>query len=120
MPVPGDAAFLRGLGDLPLGSFYSVAHAVSADGSTVVGLGTSESGNEAFRWTAGGGMIGLGDISGGTFDSQALGVSGDGSIVVGSGASVSGDEAFRWSAATGMLGLGRLDGDATSIAEAVR
>jgi probable HAF family extracellular repeat protein len=64
MPVPGDAAFLRGLGDLPNGSFYSEAYAVSADGSTVVGIGTSESGYQAFRWTAAGGMAGLGGING--------------------------------------------------------
>jgi uncharacterized membrane protein len=63
-----------------------MARAVSADGSAVVGRGSSESGWEAFRWTAQEGMIGLGDIPGGIFQSEAYGVSADGSIVVGMGA----------------------------------
>ncbi len=35
---------------------------LSADGSVVVGVSNSASGTEAFRWTAGGGMVGLGDL----------------------------------------------------------
>jgi probable HAF family extracellular repeat protein len=61
-----------GLGDLDAGLFTSQAFAVSADGSVVVGLGSSASGFEAFRWTSGGGMVGLGDLAGGAFFSQAL------------------------------------------------
>jgi uncharacterized membrane protein len=41
-----------GLGDLPGGEFFSHGAGVSADGSVVVGGGTSASGFEAFRWTA--------------------------------------------------------------------
>ena len=67
-----------GLGDLPGGVFESFGFAVSADGSTIVGRGSSNSGTEAFRWTSAG-MVGLGDLQGGTFHSQAKGVSGDGS-----------------------------------------
>jgi probable HAF family extracellular repeat protein len=73
-----------GLGDLPGGNFYSVTNAVSADGSVVVGKSTSASGNEAFLWTAGGGMVNLDDFPEGNFY-KANAVSADGSVVVGSG-----------------------------------
>ncbi len=98
--------FFTGLGDLPGGEVSSVARAVSADGSTVVGRGTSASGEEAFRWTLSGGMVGLGDLPGGGFLSNARSVSADGSAVVGSGTSASGLEAFRWTLSGGMVGLG--------------
>ncbi len=55
-------ATFQGLGDLPGGSFSSIAYGISEDGSTVVGQGRSGSGNEAFRWTSGMGMLGLGDL----------------------------------------------------------
>ncbi|MCH7603849.1 MAG: HAF repeat/PEP-CTERM domain-containing protein, partial [Planctomycetes bacterium] len=105
----GQASF-QGLGDLPGGSFESLAFAVSADGSVVVGDSISASGFEAFRWTSGGGMISLGDLPGGFFDSSASGVSADGSVVVGHSASASGNEAFRWTSGGGMVGLGDLPG----------
>lgn len=85
-------AFFGGLGDLAGGGFSSQAFAISADGSVVVGEGTSALGTEAFRWTIRDGMVGLGTLAG---DSQALGVSADGSIVVG----ISAPQAFqlgRW------------------------
>jgi uncharacterized membrane protein len=91
-----------GLGDLSGGSFDSVAVGVSADGATVVGRGK---GNEAFLWTAGGGMVGLGDLPGGSFDSVARGVSADGATVVGQGSSNIGQEAFLWTSQNGMRRL---------------
>jgi probable HAF family extracellular repeat protein len=94
-----------GLGDLPGGIFSSFAWRVSADGSTIVGESTSASGNEAFRWTSGGGMVGLGDLPGGTFYSVAHDVSGDGSTVVGYGVHAFGQEAFVWDATHGMREL---------------
>lgn len=101
-----------GLGDLPGGSFFSGARAISADGSTVVGGGRSDAGAEAFVWTAVGGMVGLGDLPGGAFDSTAYGVSADGSTVVGrsSSAGFKPNEAFRWTRSDGMVGLGDLPG----------
>jgi probable HAF family extracellular repeat protein len=101
------AASLTPLGGL-YGGIFSEANGVSADGSVVVGRSDSASGQEAFRWTAGGGMVGLGDLPGGAFGSVANGVSGDGAVVVGYGNSASGNEAFRWSALGGMVGLGDL------------
>lgn len=40
-----------GLGDLDGGPFGSVASAISADGSAVVGFSVNEFGREAFRWS---------------------------------------------------------------------
>ena len=91
--------------DLTGGTFSSSAFGVSGDGSTIVGISKSGSGNEAFRWTSGGGMMGLGDLPGGSFFSRALGVSGDGSVVVGSGATASGTEAFIWDGTNGLRSL---------------
>jgi len=98
-----------GLGDLPGGSFSSIARDASADGNVVVGYGTSDSGSEAFRWTSSVGMVGLGDLPG-SFSSFANGVSADGNVVVGYGTSDSGSEAFRWTSDGGMVGLGDLPG----------
>jgi probable HAF family extracellular repeat protein len=96
-----------GLGDLPGGSYASVALDISADGSVVVGFGNSDSGVEAFRWENGT-MTGLGVLSGGPFASSAYAVSADGRVVV--GRSNSGYvEAFRWENGT-MVGLGDLPG----------
>ena len=74
---------MQGLGALSGAGFSSQAHAVSVDGSTIVGVSNSTSGSQAFRWTSGGGMQGLGDLSGGQFLSDAYGVSANGSVVVG-------------------------------------
>jgi hypothetical protein len=60
--APAGAASFTGLGDLPGGSFYSVAYGVSADGSVVVGQGNSASGGEAFIWGATYGMRNLKDV----------------------------------------------------------
>ena len=59
---------------------------VSTDGSVIVGVSGSASGGEAFRWTAGGGMVGIGDLPNGTFSSVGVGVSSDGADGVGGGA----------------------------------
>jgi probable HAF family extracellular repeat protein len=108
---------LVALGRLP-GGVYSAAQGVSADGSVIVGYSQSNSGDQAFRWTAFGGMVGLGDLAGGAFSSNALGVSGDGAVVVGQSTSGTGPQAFRWTKAAGMIGLGYLPGGNGSIAYA--
>lgn len=103
------------LGALPGNDFHSMARAVSADGTVVVGV----SRGEAFRWTQAGGMVGLGDLPGGSFYSIAFGVSADGSVVVGQGWA-SGFTAFRWTSAGGMVSLGVApDDDPARIATAV-
>jgi probable HAF family extracellular repeat protein len=87
----------------PVGNFPT-PRAVSADGSVVVGqIGLQE----AFRWTATGGLVGLGYISESSYDeSSAKGVSADGNIIVGYSSSVSHSrQAFRWTASDGMTSL---------------
>ncbi|GIV12363.1 MAG: hypothetical protein KatS3mg021_0645 [Fimbriimonadales bacterium] len=80
-----------------LGGGSSVASAVSADGSVVVGEARNASGLlRAFRWTQATGMQDLGTLPGGN-TSEALGVSADGSVVVGEAYNASGyARAFRW------------------------
>lgn len=101
-----------GIGDLPGGSFSSLANAVSPDGSVIVGVGDSALGHEAFRWENGV-MVGLGDLPGGNFISRALAVSADGSVAVGQAcssnlcqpANIFGDTAFIWDDTNGMRAL---------------
>jgi probable HAF family extracellular repeat protein len=107
---PALAQEFEALGDLPGDFVHSFPYGVSADGSTVVGYSYSTNGAEAFRWTAGGGMVGLGDLPGGSFESTAFDANADGSVVVGYGRSGSGYEAFRWTAGGGMVGLGDFAG----------
>lgn len=108
-----------GLGDLPGGTFYSSATAVSADGSVIVGSSNSAQGTEAFGWTDlnNNGLLdsaeildlhsefGLGDLAGGGFKSVAYDVSADGSVIVGAGTSDVGSEAFIWDSVNGMRSL---------------
>jgi probable HAF family extracellular repeat protein len=96
---------MEALGDLPGGSYDSVARGVSANGGAVVGGSESSAGYEAFRWTETGGMVGLGDLAGGDFSSMAFGISADGNVVVGSGTTDQGSEAFIWSPTLGMVSL---------------
>ncbi|MEJ2640908.1 MAG: hypothetical protein P8010_15160 [Desulfosarcinaceae bacterium] len=113
------AAFFRGLGDIPNGFQESTAYGISADGQVVVGSGEGPYADEAFRWTLQGGIEGLGFLSGGDA-STALAVSADGSVVVGYSTTDNGREAFRWTSAEGMVGLGDLPGGAVnSIAHGV-
>ncbi len=102
--------YFKGLGDLLGGEQMSVAHAVSADGSVVVGRSHSAKGDEAFRWTKETGMVGLGDLPGGRFFSEADAVSANGSVIVGGGVSAKGAEGFRWTVKTGIVGVGDLPG----------
>jgi probable HAF family extracellular repeat protein len=102
------AAGMQDLGTL--GGRSSVANAVSADGSVVVGWAENAEGqHRAFRWTAARGMQDLGTLGGDW--SEATGVSADGSVVVGWAENVLGfRRAFRWTAAGGMQDLGTLGG----------
>src|SRR5688572_12660947 len=89
-------ASLTPLGDLPGGTFSSMANRVSNDGSVVVGTSQSTSGLQSFRWTSAGGMVALPNLP--DYTHSARGVNGDGSVVVGrrfAGLGASG-EAFRW------------------------
>src|SRR5215831_8283635 len=112
----GQASF-RALGflDPSLGG-PSIAYAVSADGTVVVGQSNSDSGLQAFRWTAEGGMVGLGAFAnpGGFQSSQALAVSADGSVIGGASVrpnSLNEDGSpFLWTQAGGLVYPGSLGG----------
>ncbi len=103
------------LGDLPGGNFQSEALGVSANGSVVVGYGSSAEGTEAFRWTESDGMVSLGVLPGGN-SSFASGISADGFVIVGQSSSTEGMEAIRWTESGGMVGLGDLPGGVFSSA----
>lgn len=93
------------LGDLEGGAFASTAHAISDDGSTVVGSSEVGGGTEAFRWTEAGGIVSLGDLPGGSVNAVATAASADGSLIVGRANDASGSRAFAWDAAHGMRHL---------------
>lgn len=98
------------------GDAWSISSAtgISADGSTVVGLG-SDPGSpslSAFRWTEETGMVNLGDLPGGELWAFAQACDADGSAVVGGSIGENGWEAFRWTEEGGMAGLGFV-GDTT-------
>ena len=107
------------IGDLPGGPEESNAFAISADGTTIVGQGRTETSHlfEAFRWTESDGIVSLGDLPGSVRFSSATDVNADGSVIVGMSHSARGLEPFRWTPETGMIGLGFLDGGC-SIAQA--
>jgi len=116
---------LTGLGDLPGGSFYSRARAVSADGLVVGGTSYSFNGTtgedgccEAFVWTMDSGMQGLGDLPGGAFESEVFALAADGLIAFGGG-HIGVDLGFEWTAGLGIAGLPELDGGAFGGAAAL-
>lgn len=103
------ATGMVGLGRLP-NAVRSEAHAVSADGSVVVGrndfrVGLAGVRSEAFRWTASEGMIGLADFQGPVVNTIAFDVSGDGSVIVGRSQVNENSAAFYWTAESGMVNL---------------
>ena len=104
------AGGMQGLGDLPGGAFRSCGLAISADGSTVVGIGRTERGDEAFRWRASTGLQALADLPGGGFESAAFAVSSGGQITVGYSTSGRGVEAVRWVFDKPIEKLGDLEG----------
>ena len=87
----------------------SYANAINSDGSVIVGFGRSGTGiapEQAFRWTAEGGMQGLGFLRPEPgIQSQAKAVSADGNTIVGISVPLSNtglSEAFVWTPTTGM------------------
>lgn len=95
-----------GVGDLAGGGVSSAALGISDDATVVVGSSEGANGTEAFRWTAGGGIVGLGFLALTDPFSEAVGASSDGSVIVGSSDNGSGDRAYRWTSGGGMVALG--------------
>ncbi|MBI5864692.1 MAG: hypothetical protein HZB38_09315 [Planctomycetes bacterium] len=93
------------LGDFPGNQRNGVANGVSADGSVVVGYGSSERSRmiEGFRWTAETGLVPLGSVNPNHIYSAATDVSADGQVVAGYSYNGTG---FRWTAGEGMVPIG--------------
>ncbi|HOA50730.1 MAG TPA: PEP-CTERM sorting domain-containing protein [Thermogutta sp.] len=91
--------------DFPGGDGYHVAYDISNDGKTIVGMGTSEVGYQAFRQVDGGPLEPVGPLlSGSNPLSYAQAISGDGRVVVGgftSNRAVPQTSAFRWTEQSG-------------------
>ena len=99
------------IGDLPGGSFFGIAEAVSGDGYKIVGQSSSDFGEEPYLWTEFQGMRSLGSISGSPFRGWAFDISDDGQVVVGvRNLDSGGEEAFRWTETGGRLDLGDIPG----------
>lgn len=101
---------LQSLGDLAGGVLGSDAADVSADGSVIVGTGTTSptGGAEPVFWTEAGGIQSLGELPAGARAGFPRAISADAGVVAGrvSGAAGGGIEAFRWTSGTGIVGLG--------------
>ncbi|MFM9995194.1 MAG: PEP-CTERM sorting domain-containing protein [Phycisphaerales bacterium] len=103
------ATGMVGLGQMATsGLLYTSAKGCSADGSVVVGYGTTDQGWEAFRWTQATGMVALGDHPGGAVDSAAISCTADGNTIVGWILTDTRYEPATWTQATGWVSLGTL------------
>ncbi len=117
------------LGSLSAG-YASIATAVSADGTTIVGAASysaspTTTGQSAFRWTQATGMVSLGTLPGAPH-TLATAVSDNGRVIAGTTSSsvgliyggggstgfAKGSGAFRWTEATGLRDLRQLLVDA--------
>jgi uncharacterized membrane protein len=108
---------LRGLGELA-GDTMSRALALSADGSTVIGVSSTDfrSGGRLVAWTTSGGLAPLSDPLSSDMRFLWANVSRDGSVVAGTlfFEGTGRTESFRWTAAGGLQHLGTLPGRANS------
>jgi hypothetical protein len=92
----------------PPGRSSAEAFAVSADGSTVFGLGWGNGSDQAWRWTAAGGTVALGNPPGWRWSSGVLDATADGQTAVGIG--LVGEEVrpFIWDSRHGIRDLERV------------
>ena len=96
------------IGDLPGGDDSSVALAVSADGTTVVGYSGTDIGGEVIRWTRATGIVRINLAPGGLQHSQAVDVTADGSLILGQANFNIGDprsNVFLWSEEMGLKSI---------------
>ena len=112
----GGGTSVSALGWLSGGGDFSEASAASATGSLLVGTSDSSTGQRAFRWTSGGGLVALPNIAGAMVKAGAYDVSDDGNVIVGeangSASNTSLPRAVRWlgPSYTTALQLGELPG----------
>ena len=91
----GQATFIP-LGDLPGGSFSSVANSVSANGKYVVGAGATASGNRGFVWTLSGGLVQLDALTGAATPTAAANAVSNNGVIVGESSDAAGSQAVTW------------------------
>lgn len=117
--VPSRAADILGIG-AGSGRTFTSALGMSRNGEVVVGYADGLDGfDEAYRWTAAGGLELLGKPPD-CYHSYAFGVSDDGAVVAGFGQMISGGErGFRWTPAVGLEPFGALPAYSNSVATAV-
>ena len=100
----------------PNGNGNSFAHAISDDGTTIIGFGGNIGGNEGFRWTEANGMESLGKLDPNEA-SIPFDVSGDGNVIVGYAT----DFAMVWTPTHGIRPLSKiLEPIGTPFADYVR
>lgn len=120
--VSFEGSSFQGIGHIPYWNQRSAALDVSADGSVVVGMSSTEAAEgqpEAVLWTQATGLVQIGQIPGGRRETRAYGVSEDGSTIVGLNAYGGTYQGFVWTASTGMQGVGYLAGGLDSQADDV-
>ena len=104
------------IGDLPGGVISAAGHAISSDGSAIVGSSSSSAGSETFRWTAAGGMQSVpAQFPASGTDNGAYGVTRDGTVLAGTSQAngFSPFQAYKWSSSGGLLALGDMPGGVT-------
>jgi probable HAF family extracellular repeat protein len=111
-PSLASALEFKGIGDLPGGSFYSTARALSKNGSYLVGESDSSLGNEGFLYDISASTIeAISDLDGGDFRINCYGVANTGRVV-GYSHSTNGAEAFYRDPTTATQPMGDLSGGA--------
>jgi probable HAF family extracellular repeat protein len=103
----GSGGTMQDLGHLP-GQYAtdSLAFGLSTDGLVVVGSSQAENNDQAFRWTAAGGMQDIGfALTGGNDWSEADAANADGSVVVGYAGVGNETHAFMWRQDLGTVDL---------------
>lgn len=100
-----------GLGDFDEKKVFSLATAISANG-TVVGRGRLANHPQAFRWTQEKGISDLGGTEASPVSTEALGISANGRVIVGNilGENTNDKQAFLWTEQSGFKELGDLPG----------
>ncbi|MGZ8939942.1 MAG: hypothetical protein ACXW32_12085 [Limisphaerales bacterium] len=107
--VTGEAAEFIPLGEAT-GTVFSSVIDLSADGTTVLGIGYTGTSHQIFRWSAELGYSILPSYDPGTFFPNffATSISGDGSVVAGYATDGSSYAGLKWNAVDGFIDLGFL------------
>lgn len=107
---------MQGMGYLPGGAPTTIGTAISADKSTIVGIGTPDANTvRAVRITSAG-VATLGAGANGYYARRAYAVSETGSVIAGEGGlNDNNTSAFRWTNVTGPVSLGALPGGGRTL-----